>query len=87
MSDGASKNSSETDWTRIDNLDDAAIDTSDIPPLDDAFFSRASVQTRSKATITVHLDTAVLSWFQAFGDSWEDRLNAALRAYVSDHSS
>ena len=32
---------SATDWARVDQMTDEEIDTSDIPPLDDAFFSRA----------------------------------------------
>jgi hypothetical protein len=32
---------SATDWARIDALTDETIDTSDIPPLSDAFFARA----------------------------------------------
>ncbi len=35
------KKKSETDWARIDAMTDDEIDTSDIPPLDDAFFERA----------------------------------------------
>jgi hypothetical protein len=35
------KKKSETDWVRIDRMTDDEIDTSDIPPLDDAFFGRA----------------------------------------------
>lgn len=35
------KKSSETDWTRLDRMTDEEIDTSDIPPLDDAFFASA----------------------------------------------
>ena len=35
------KKKSETDWDRIDRMTDDEIDTSDIPPLDDAFFERA----------------------------------------------
>jgi hypothetical protein len=35
------KNKSETDWARVDRMTDDEIDTSDIPPLDDAFFERA----------------------------------------------
>ena len=32
------KNSSETNWERIDRMSDDEIDTSDIPPLADTFF-------------------------------------------------
>jgi hypothetical protein len=35
------KRKSKTDWARIDQMSDEDIDTSDIPPLDDAFFERA----------------------------------------------
>ena len=36
------KKKSKTDWARIDQMRDEDIDTSDIPPLDDAFFERAT---------------------------------------------
>jgi len=39
-----------TDWARIDLMTDEEIDTSDIPPLDEAFFARA--KWRIPATIT-----------------------------------
>jgi hypothetical protein len=32
---------SRTDWDRVDALKDEEIDTSDIPPLDEAFFAVA----------------------------------------------
>jgi hypothetical protein len=35
------KKKSETDWARVDRMTDDEIDTSDVPPLDDAFFERA----------------------------------------------
>jgi hypothetical protein len=35
------KHKSATDWARIDKMTDEEIDTSDIPPLDDAFFAAA----------------------------------------------
>lgn len=35
------KKPSQTDWNRIDQMTDEDIDTSDIPPLDDAFFAQA----------------------------------------------
>src|ERR1051325_1916476 len=36
------KKKSETNWDRVDRMTDDEIDTSDIPPLDDAFFERAT---------------------------------------------
>ncbi len=40
MSANNLKTHSGTDWARIDNMADEKIDTSDIPPLDDAFLAR-----------------------------------------------
>ncbi len=35
---------SQTDWTRIDAMSDEDIDTSDIPPLTEAFFAKAQLR-------------------------------------------
>ena len=50
------KSSSATDWERIDSLTDEQIDTSDIPPLDADFFSRAKLQMPSKPTVVLNVD-------------------------------
>jgi len=41
MNVGNLKKKSQTDWARVDQMTDDEIDTSDIPPLDDAFFKSA----------------------------------------------
>ena len=33
----------------------------------------------------LHVDPEILVWFQAQGDHWEQRLNAALRIYMEAH--
>lgn len=77
---------SRTDWDRVDSLQDEAIDTSDIPPLTEAFFEHARLhQRRQRVTVAVTLDQDVLTWFQAQGDDWERRVNAALRLYAEIH--
>jgi hypothetical protein len=37
-------NTSKTDWARIDAMADDDIDTSDIPPLGEAFFAKAKLR-------------------------------------------
>ena len=75
-----------TDWARVDTLTDETIDTSDIPPLTDAFFARARLrQPRQPVAVTLHVDPDVLVWFKALGDSYEQRINAALRIYAEAH--
>ena len=67
-------------------MTDDDIDTSDIPPLTDEFFQRASVRMPKAAqTMTVQLDADVLAWFKALGDEYEQRVNAALRMYAEAH--
>lgn len=77
---------SSTDWDRVDALTDDQIDTSDISELPESFFASAQwrlpCETRS---VLLHVDPEILAWFQAQGDHWEQRLNAALRIYMEAH--
>ncbi|PDW01838.1 BrnA antitoxin family protein [Candidatus Viridilinea mediisalina] len=76
----------ETDWERVDALKDDQIDTSDIPPLTEDFFRRAKVRMPNQiVTMTMRVDSDVLSWFKAQGDDYEQRMNAALRIYAEAH--
>jgi uncharacterized protein (DUF4415 family) len=86
MSASATKRSSKTDWARVDRLTDETIDTSDIPLLTESYFARATLRVPKKpVAVTVHLDPDVLAWFQAQGDEFEQRMNAALRIYAEAH--
>jgi uncharacterized protein (DUF4415 family) len=74
------------DESKIDALTDDAIDTSDIPPLDDTFFARAKFRRpRKQEIVTMHVDPDVLAWYQAQGEQWESKMRAALRIYVEAH--
>lgn len=85
MKDFTMKNSSATDWERIDKLTDEQIDTSDIPPLDESFFSRAKLQMPNKSIVVLNVDADVLEWFQLQGEHSQERMNAALRIYAEAH--
>lgn len=76
----------KTDWTRIDEMTDEMIDTSDIPPLDEAFFANAKLRMpKQQVSVTVSVDPDVLAWYKAQGDQFQSRINAALRIYVEAH--
>jgi uncharacterized protein (DUF4415 family) len=67
----------------LQSRQDADIDYSDIPELDDAFFETAELVTPSaKTQITVRLDNDVLEWFRGEGKGYQTRMNAVLKAYV-----
>jgi len=64
-------------------LPDSAIDTSDIPPLDDAFWKKAvrnPFYRPTKTMTTVRLDSDVLAWLKNQGKGYHTRINAILRA-------
>ena len=86
MNETNMNDSSKTNWEQIDALADDQIDTSDIPPLSESFFTRATWRKpQPPITVTLHLDPDVLAWFQAQGTEYEQRINAALRIYAEAH--
>jgi uncharacterized protein (DUF4415 family) len=83
MSGKPTKMQSRTDWERVDALTDEEIDTSDIPPLDEAFFAGAELQMpQAKPSITIRLDPDILELFKSQGKGYQTRINAVLRRYV-----
>jgi len=67
----------------LSEMPDDKIDTSDIPPLDDAFWQNA-VQNPfykpKKTSTTVRVDSDVLAWLKRQGKGYQTRINAILRA-------
>ena len=63
-------------------MQDSEIDTSDIAPLDDAFWKNA-VQNPfykpTKTSTTVRVDSDVLAWLKGQGKGYQTRMNAILR--------
>jgi uncharacterized protein (DUF4415 family) len=77
-------NTSRTDWSRIDAMTDNDIDTEDIPPLTDEFFSKAKLllPLLPLTTVSVSVDSETLAWFQSKGEEAEQHMAAALRIYA-----
>ncbi len=77
-------NTSRTDWDRIDAMSDDEIDTSDIAPLTDEFFSKAKLRmpSSSLATVAIRVDAETLLWFQSKGREAEQHMAAALQIYA-----
>ncbi len=69
-------------------LDAIPIDYSDIPPLDDEFFKKATVAwPPTKQQLTIRLDTDVLKWLKAHGRGYQTRINRILRAAMESQDS
>src|SRR5579862_2069909 len=62
-------------------LDAIPIDYSDIPPLGEEFFKKATVAwPPAKQQLTIRLDADVLNWLKANGRGYQTRINRILRA-------
>jgi uncharacterized protein (DUF4415 family) len=62
-------------------MKDSEIDYSDIPPLGDEFFKKATVPwPPAKQQLTIRLDADVLNWLKANGRGYQTRINRILRA-------
>jgi uncharacterized protein (DUF4415 family) len=71
-------------------MTDDDINTSDIPPLSDEFFTKAKLRMPSSpslATVAVPVDSETLEWFQSKGVEAEQHMAAALRIYAEAQKS
>jgi len=60
---------------------DDKIDYSDIPPLGNEFFTKATeAWPPAKQQLTIRLDADVLKWLKAHGRGYQTRINRILRA-------
>lgn len=71
----------KSDLGRVDRLPEADIDYSDIPPLGDEFFTKATTPWPPiKKQLTIRLDDDVLRWLKSSGKGYQTRINRILRA-------
>ena len=76
---------SKTDWSKLNKMKDEKIDYSDIAELDEAFFKNAEVRMPAKQSVTIRLDSDVLTWFKKQGKGYQSRINKLLRVYMDAH--
>ena len=86
MSENNLKNTSQTNWAKLETMTDEEIDTSDIPPLDEKFFANARLRMpRGKVAVTVSVEKDVNDWYQAQGEESKALMSAALKIYAEAH--
>ncbi|GAB4580239.1 MAG: BrnA antitoxin family protein [Anaerolineales bacterium] len=82
-------NKSQTDFTRLDQMEEKDIDLSDAPEITPAMFAKAVVRRglkpRTKSQLTLRLDSDVLAWFKHQGSGYQTKNNLLLRAYMEEH--
>jgi uncharacterized protein (DUF4415 family) len=74
---------SRTNWEALKSRSEENIDYSDIPPLTDEFFERATLRIpANQSQNLVQLDPDVKQWFQAQGEQYKTLINKVLRQYI-----
>ena len=64
-------------------LADQDIDTSDIPELDDGFWSKAElVEREGTEQVTLRIKKSVLQFYRSSGKGYQTRMNAVLESYA-----
>jgi uncharacterized protein (DUF4415 family) len=82
-----SKKSIKSDLAWLDRMEDKDIDYSDIPALDDSFFTKPAVDwPPTKQQVTVRIDRDVLDWLKAYGKGYQTRINRILRAVMENQT-
>ena len=72
----------------LENIPEPAIDTSDIPELDQQFWETAKmVKPVSQEATLIQLDQDILDWFKSKGKGYQSLINSALRSYIEHNSS
>jgi uncharacterized protein (DUF4415 family) len=68
-------------------MTDEEIDYSDIPPLSEEFFEKATLRIPpAQARNLIQLDPDVMAWFQAQGTEYKSLINSVLRRHIEESS-
>ena len=83
---------SQTNWEKIDAMEDKDINLSELSEVSPEKFARAIVRKglkpiAKKTQITLRIDTDVLNWFKAQGQGYQTNINALLKAYKDANQS
>ena len=70
---------SKTRLSEIESIPEGAIDTSEIPELDDDFWENAR---RIVPENYLQIEHEILEWFKGQGQDYHERINTVLRAYM-----
>jgi uncharacterized protein (DUF4415 family) len=81
---------SQTDWERVDKLQDNEIDFSDNLEVTSEMFAKAILRKGlkpviRKSQVTLRIDDDVLKWFKKQGTGYQTRINSLLKAYKEAH--
>lgn len=86
MSANDLSNTSRTNWAALETMTDEEINYSDIPPLTEEFFEKATLRVpAAQACNLIQLDSDVMAWFQSQGAEYKALINSVLRRYIESN--
>jgi uncharacterized protein (DUF4415 family) len=75
-----------TDLARLDAMQDEEIDFTALPEVPAELLAKAiakrGLKPRTKAQLTIRIDSDVLAWFKQQGRGYQTKINTLLRAYM-----
>ena len=86
------KGSLKSDWNRVDRLSDEEIekaiesDPDVAQALNEKWFKNAVLKTPYKNSVTLRLDSDIVSFFKKQGKGYQTRINRVLRAFMEAHT-
>ena len=87
MNKNDSNNTSGNNGEALAAMSDDTINYSDIPPLADKFFERATLRIpAAQAQKPFHLDPDVMKWFQSQDVQPTEMINTVLRRYIENNT-
>ena len=76
-------NISRTNWQALDSMSDEDIDYSDIPPLTDEFFVKATLRIpAAQVKNIIQLEPDIIAWFKAENKDYQTAINEILRRHI-----
>lgn len=77
------KKATGTNWALLEKMKDSEINCTDIPDLTPEFFKNAKLKISSpKKSLSIRLDSDLVSFFKRQGKGYQTRMNAILRCYM-----
>ena len=77
------KKATGTNWALLEKMKDSEINCTDIPDLTPEFFKNAKLKISSpKKSLSIRLDSDLVSFFKKQGKGYQTRMNAILRCYM-----
>ncbi len=86
MNEKDCKNTSRTNWEALEAMTDEEIDYSDIPPLTENFFARATLRLpATQASNLIQLEPDLIAWFKSQKNDYKALINSVLRRYMEEN--